>query len=130
MSSEYADTTIARIIRQVEEAQASRGQAQRFADRFGAVYTPAMFVLAAAVAVIPTLAVGDARLWIYRGLVMLTVSCSCALVISVPVSVVAAISRAAHDGILIKGGVYLEALVGCARSPSTRPERSRVAARG
>lgn len=110
VTKEYADTTLARIIRQVQEAQASKGQAERFADRFGAVYTPAMFVLAATVAVVPALLVGDFREWFYRALVVLTVSCSCALVISVPVAVVAAISRAARVGILVKGGVYLETL--------------------
>ncbi len=110
VTKEYADTTIARIIRQVQEAQASKGQAERFADRFGAVYTPAMFVLAIAVAVIPLVFGGDVREWVYRALVVLTVSCSCALVISVPVAVVAAISRAARLGILVKGGVYLERL--------------------
>ena len=110
VTREYADTTLARIIRQVEEAQASKGQAQRFADRFGAIYTPIMFMLAAVVALVPPLFGGDWREWVYRGLVVLTVSCSCALVISVPVAVVAAISRAARDGILIKGGVYLESL--------------------
>ncbi|MGH9245254.1 MAG: heavy metal translocating P-type ATPase [Acidimicrobiales bacterium] len=107
---EYADTTLARIIRQVEEAQAHQGEAQRFADRFGAIYTPAMFALAVGVAVGGVIAGGDAREWLYRALVVLTVSCSCALVISVPVSVVAAISRAARDGILIKGGAHLETL--------------------
>ena len=110
VTKEYADTTLARIIRQVEEAQAHAGTAQRFADRFGAVYTPAIFVLAAVIAIVGPLASGDARTWLYRSLVVLTVSCSCALVISVPVSVVAAISRAARDGILIKGGAYLERL--------------------
>ena len=111
-TKEWSDTTLARIIRQVEEAQAAKGGAERFADRFGAVYTPAMFVLAAVVATVPPLLGGDLREWLYRGLVVLAVSCSCALVISVPVSVVAAISRAARDGILIKGGVYLERLAG------------------
>ncbi len=110
VTREWADTTLVRIIRQVEEAQAAKGRAERFADRFGAVYTPAMFVLAAVVAVVPPLLGADLREWLYRGLVVLTVSCSCALVISVPVSVVAAISRAARDGILVKGGVYLERL--------------------
>ena len=109
-TKEWADTTLARIIRQVEEAEAAKGRAERFADRFGAVYTPAMFILAAVVAIVPPLLGGDLREWLYRALVVLTVSCSCALVISVPVSVVAAISRAARDGILIKGGVYLERL--------------------
>jgi Zn2+/Cd2+-exporting ATPase len=105
----YADTTLARIIRQVQQAQAHRGRAQRFAERFGAVYTPAMFALAALVAAVG-LVVGEPRAWLYRGLVVLVVSCSCALVISVPTAVVAAVTRAARDGILVKGGAYLEAL--------------------
>ncbi|MBA3875888.1 MAG: cadmium-translocating P-type ATPase [Anaerolinea sp.] len=111
-TKEWSDTTLARIIRQVEEAEAAKGGAERFADRFGAVYTPAMFVLAGLVAIVPPLLGGDLREWLYRALVVLAVSCSCALVISVPVSVVAGISRAARDGILIKGGVYLERLAG------------------
>ena len=106
----YQDTTLARIIRQVEQAQAHRGRAQRFADRFGATYTPLMVVLAVLVALVPPLLAGDWRGWLYRGLVVLVVSCSCALVISVPVAVVAAVSRAARDGILIKGGAHLETL--------------------
>lgn len=114
VTKDYADTTLARIIRQVEEAQASKGQAQRFADRFGAVYTPAMFAVAALVAVVPPLLGSGVREWIYRSLVVLTVSCSCALVISVPVSIVAGITRAARRGILIKGGAHLEALA-CVR---------------
>ena len=110
VTREWADTTLARIIRQVEQAEASKGQAERFADRFGAVYTPAMFVLALVVGLVPPLLGADLREWLYRALVILVVSCSCALIISVPVSVVAAISRAARDGILVKGGVYVERL--------------------
>jgi Zn2+/Cd2+-exporting ATPase len=109
-TKEYADTTLARIIREVEEAQSAKGGGQRFADRFGAVYTPAMFGLALVIAVVPPLAGASAREWIYRALVVLVVSCSCGLVMSVPAAVVAAISRAARSGILIKGGAYLEAL--------------------
>jgi Cd2+/Zn2+-exporting ATPase len=105
----YQDTTLARIVHQVQQAQAHRGRAQRFADRFGAVYTPAMFALAALVAAVGLL-VGEPRAWLYRGLVVLVVSCSCALVISVPTAVVAAVTRAARDGVLVKGGAYLEAL--------------------
>ena len=108
----YADTTLARIIREVEEAQASKGRSQRFADKFGALYAPAMLGLAAIVAVVPPLVAGDWRAWFYRALVILVVSCSCALLISVPVAVVTAIARAARDGILIKGGAHLEALGG------------------
>jgi Zn2+/Cd2+-exporting ATPase len=110
VTKEYADTTLARIIRQVEEAQSAKGSGQRFADRFGAVYTPAMFGLALVVALVPPLAGASAREWVYRALVVLVVSCSCGLVMSVPAAVVAAISRAARSGILIKGGAYLEAL--------------------
>ena len=110
VTKEHADTTLARIIRQVEEAQSAKGSGQRFADRFGAVYTPAMFALALVVAVVPPLAGASAREWIYRALVVLVVSCSCGLIMSVPAAVVAAISRAARSGILIKGGAYLEAL--------------------
>jgi len=106
----YADTVLARIVRQVEEAQASKSRAQRFADRFGALYTPAMFLVAATVAVLPPVFGGDLWQWFYRAMVVLTVSCSCALVLSVPVAVVAAVSRAAREGILIKGGTFLDAL--------------------
>jgi Cd2+/Zn2+-exporting ATPase len=110
VTKDYADTTPARIIREVEQAQSAKGRGQRFADRFGAVYTPAMFGLALVVAVVPPLAGASAREWIYRALVVLVVSCSCGLVMSVPAAVVAAISRGARSGILIKGGAYLEAL--------------------
>lgn len=110
VASAFADTVLARVIRQVEEAQANRGRAQRLADRFGAVFTPAMLVLAALVAVTGPLVGLGLRQAVYRGLVLLTVSCSCALVISVPVAVIAAIARGARDGILIKGGAYVEAL--------------------
>lgn len=107
----YQDTVLARIITQVEQAQAGRGTAQRFADRFGAIYTPVMFTLAAVTAITgPALAGLTFRDAVYRGLVILVVSCSCALVISVPTAVIAGISRGARDGILIKGGIHLETL--------------------
>ncbi len=108
----YADTTLARIIREVEEAQARKGHSQRFADAFGAIYAPVMLGLAILVALVPPLIAGDWKLWFYRALVVLVVSCSCALLISVPVAVVTAIARAARDGVLIKGGAHLEALGG------------------
>ena len=106
----YRDTVLARVIEQVEQAQARRGSAQRFADRFGAVYTPIMFALAALIAAGGPAVGLSRREAVYRGLVILVVSCSCALVISVPTAVIAAISRSARDGILIKGGIHLETL--------------------
>jgi Cd2+/Zn2+-exporting ATPase len=106
----FEDTTLARVIRQVEDAQANKGSAQRFADRFGARYTPVVVALALAVVVLGPLLGGDLRDWVYRALVVLVVSCSCALVISVPTAVVAGVIRGARDGILIRGGAFLEAL--------------------
>lgn len=103
------DTTLARIIHSVEEAQARKSSYQRFSERFGRVYTPLMFVLAILVAIIPPLILAESfSIWFYRGLILLVVSCSCGLVLSVPVAVVAAIGNGAKSGILIKGGAYLE----------------------
>ncbi len=106
----WQDTVLARVIEQVEQAQARRGTAQRFAEKFGAIYTPIMFAIAAITAITGPLAGLAVREAVYRGLVILVVSCSCALVISVPTAVIAAISRAARHGILIKGGTHLETL--------------------
>jgi Cd2+/Zn2+-exporting ATPase len=112
------DTTLSRIIRMVEQAQAQRAPTQRFVDRFARYYTPAMMVLAVLVAVIPPLIFGEPLLnqadgtrgWLYRGLAMLVIGCPCALVISTPVTIISAVSAAARRGVLFKGGAYLEAL--------------------
>ena len=102
-------STLARIIHAVEQAQGSRAPTQRFVDRFSKIYTPAVFALALAVAVIPPLFMAAAWFdWIYRALVLLVVACPCALVISTPVSIVSGLAAAARKGILVKGGVYLE----------------------
>jgi len=114
-SLEYAVTaaadnsTLARIIHAVEQAQGARAPTQRFVDQFSKIYTPAVFLLALAVAVIPPLFMGAPWFdWIYRALVLLVVACPCALVISTPVTIVSGLAAAARKGILIKGGVYLE----------------------
>lgn len=109
----FAETTIAKIVNLVEEAEASRPASQAFVDRFAAVYTPIVMALAALIAVGPPLVIGaEWAPWIYRGLALLVVACPCALVVATPVSVVSAISNAARRGVLVKGGVYLEQLAG------------------
>ncbi len=103
------DTTLARIVRSVQEAQAQRAPTQRFVDRFARVYTPAVFALAALVAVLPPLLFHQPFLaWFSRALVLLVIACPCALVISIPVTIVSGLAAAARRGILVKGGVHLE----------------------
>ncbi|MFK0313069.1 heavy metal translocating P-type ATPase [Pseudomonas sp. NPDC090233] len=102
-------STLARIIKAVEEAQGARAPTQRFVDTFSRIYTPVVFALALAVAIIPPLFMAGAWFdWVYRALVLLVVACPCALVISTPVTIVSGLAAAARKGILIKGGVYLE----------------------
>ncbi|MDL2207144.1 heavy metal translocating P-type ATPase [Desulfovibrio sp. OttesenSCG-928-M16] len=103
------ESTLARIIHAVEEAQGSRAPMQRFVDQFSRYYTPAVFLIAILVAVIPPLFMGG--VWteaIYTGLVILVIGCPCALVISTPVSIVSGMAAATRYGILIKGGMFLE----------------------
>ena len=108
-----ADTTLARIVHLVESAQGKRAPVQLFIDRFAAWYTPSVVVLAILVATLPVVVAGQPfDTWLYRALVLLVVSCPCALVISTPVSIVSALAGAARQGVLVKGGVHLERLAG------------------
>ena len=103
------DTTLARIIRLVEEAQSRRAPSEQWVERFARYYTPAMMALALSVALFLPLALGNWTHWFYQALVILVIACPCALVISTPVSIVAGLAAAARAGVLIKGGVFLEA---------------------
>lgn len=102
------ESTLARVIELVEDARARRAPVEHLVDRFARIYTPAVIALAVVLAVAPPLLGGAWPEWIYRSLVLLLISCPCALMISTPVSLVCALSAAARNGILIKGGAYLE----------------------
>lgn len=104
-----SNTTLARIIQAVEQAQGTRAPTQRFVDRFAAIYTPAVFAIAVAVAVLTPFLMDLTWLEaLYKALVLLVIACPCALVISTPVTVVSGLAAGARRGILIKGGTYLE----------------------
>ncbi len=108
VTSVSGDDTLSRIIQMVEEAQARKAPSQQFSERFGRIYTPIVVVLAFGIGILSLVFGND--IWLTRALVLLVVACPCALVISTPVAVVAAIANAAKHGVLIKGGAYLEAL--------------------
>lgn len=107
----FSDSTLSKIVRMVEEASGRKARLANLVDRFARVYTPIVVGLALLVAVIPPLLfTQDFEKWFYRALVFLVISCPCALVISTPVAVICGLTRAARDGILIKGGIFLERL--------------------
>lgn len=113
-----ADSTLHRIVQMVTEAQSRQSQSQKFIDKFAQYYTPAMVILALLMASIPPLFFGEpflnppdgTRGWLHRSLVLLVISCPCALVISTPVTMVASLTRAAKEGVLLKGGIFVESL--------------------
>ncbi len=105
----FHDTTLGRIIHYVEETEGRKSSYQRFGDTFGKYYTPIMFGVALTVMIVPAFFFGNWSEWFYRGLVVLVVSCSCGIALSIPVAVVAAISNASRQGVLVKGGAHIEA---------------------
>ena len=109
VSTNSGNSTLAKIVRVIEETQNNKAATQRFVDNFARYYTPAVVVMAILVAVIPTLVFGAPFTpWLYKALVMLVIACPCALVISTPVTVVSGLTAAARLGILVKGGEFLE----------------------
>lgn len=110
VTTNSGNSTLAKIVKVIEETQSNQAPTQRFVDSFARYYTPAVVVIAILVAVVPTLVFGAPFTpWLYKALVMLVIACPCALVISTPVSIVSGLTAAARRGILIKGGQFLEA---------------------
>lgn len=109
-TKDYSDSAASRIVRLVEESSKNKGEHEKLITRFARVYTPAVMILAALIAVIPSLFTGDWALWIKRALTCLVASCPCSIVISVPLSYFAGIGAASKNGILIKGGRFVETM--------------------
>ena len=114
-TKDYSDSAASRIVKLVEESSKNKGDHEKLITRFARVYTPAVMILAVLIAVIPSLITGDWATWIKRALTCLVASCPCSIVISVPLSYFAGIGAASKNGVLIKGGRFVEAIakVGC-----------------
>jgi len=111
VSSIFSESTVSRVVKLVEDAQSQKAKSQSFSEKFGAVYTPCVIAAAVLVALLgPSLLGGGITHWLHRSLVLLVVACPCALVISTPVAIVAAIGHLASKGVLVKGGIHLETL--------------------
>ncbi|WP_148882259.1 heavy metal translocating P-type ATPase [Thermococcus aciditolerans] len=111
VTKELSESTISRILELVENASARKAKTEKFITRFAHYYTPAVVGLAVLVATVPPLITGDPfSTWVYRALVLLVISCPCALVLSIPLGYFGGIGRAAREGILVKGSNYLDAL--------------------
>ncbi len=110
-SSKFEDSKVSQIIRLVEEAQKNKAPSEKFVDSFARIYTPVVFLFAVLTFVIPPLFMGgEWQSWFYRALVLLVIACPCALVISTPISIVSGLAAMAQRGVLVKGGVFLEAI--------------------
>jgi Cd2+/Zn2+-exporting ATPase len=112
VEKEFKDSTVSKILDLVQNASSKKSKIENFITKFAKYYTPTVVFLAAAIAVVPPLVIQGAefRDWLYRGLIFLVVSCPCALVLSIPLAYFGGLGAASHNGILIKGGNYLEAL--------------------
>ncbi len=107
----FSDSTVSRILQLVEEAGSRKARTEKFITRFAYYYTPAVIALAAAIASIPPLVLGEPwDRWIYRALVLLVISCPCALVLSIPIGYFSAIGKAAKNGVLVKGANFIDTL--------------------
>ncbi|WP_377513341.1 heavy metal translocating P-type ATPase [Octadecabacter sp. R77987] len=104
-----SDTVLSKIIRMVGDAHSRRAEVEQWVTKFARIYTPIVMILAVVIALVPPLLGGDWGFWFYNALVLLVIACPCALVISTPVSIVAALAASARNGVLIKGGAYVEA---------------------